>query len=674
MLAIESLVNLSSNPDVRPRVASAFSSSSLKKLVARVGSSEAKEDQFALAMLLANLGSHSTGDGRGCLGSALDWVPFKDLNVFDDLVAAMDAALAQCDWPPGSNAFHSSHRLCCLVRALADSPMMQAAYAAQLANFIQPLKRVVVAGGEAAGVACAALQELADSASNFGALFGDTSLTEAVVELRDYEGTESAASLLRYLEEYEHKVVISGGGVLWRPTELLAKVANEHEHVEWRLPKVKPELDRQHTQKQVKEMIDEVDVSNHSCPELLGILPTMASETAFLEAKALWSNAAFKDAEDAEKRLSTLVAYCEEVGCHAVGHHGVAPEITRRKLRMVASLLNGQDHAEKLPVLLLLAAHGGVCNVQKEVGVDAAYAQLTRTHAEHASRSSFEAYVFRILHEHREQAVESVSVEYCRRVYGHTNTHILVPIRNSIAESVGIRTIPDSHGHVTTTDDMVAELTAAFWQQYSIEAILANISAGLNELPRRIPYDVLITWLEKNAPLGTDSYSFLSASFDVFGHVCRATLEYALCRLGIFCGPTVLVSGPSALKVQIGAQEWHGLDAYMVLAHRWGFATDPDRCHKVLSELYEVVAGEGQASEPNDFKDFRTLLTTAEAELPGGQVCALSAQDWLIAGALVNRELLSPNDFAGFPKVGALLKVAHRHMSHFSTYTQSQNS
>merc|ERR1712151_250356 len=129
-----------------------------------------KEDEFALAMLLGNLGSHSTQDGRGCLGSALDWVPFKDLNIFEDLAAALHASLEQRDWPPGSNAFHSSHRLTCLVSALASAPLMKAAYPAELASLVQPLMHVVLAGGAVAGIACTALQELAKCASNFAVI------------------------------------------------------------------------------------------------------------------------------------------------------------------------------------------------------------------------------------------------------------------------------------------------------------------------------------------------------------------------------------------------------------------------------------------------------------------------------------------------------------------------
>jgi len=651
LLAVEVLVNVSYNSNLRPHVANAFSSRSLKQLVAQVRASERREDQFALAMLLANLGSHPTQDGRGCLGSALDWVPFKDFNIFDDLAAALKASTESVDWPPGSNAFHSTHRLASLVSALALAPLMQTLYASELSGLLPIMLRVVKAEGEAAGPACAALEALAGSPRNFGIIDGE-GLEGHLVHLRDIEGLESAASLLEYLEKYRDTIVIAGGGILWRSTELLARAAHEAGGVEWRLAAGEHEVDRAHVQKSVKELSEEVDVSNHKCWELLGCLSKM-QESKVSIAMSLWADAGFRSVDDAEERLSTLVNYCEEQ-CYAVGHKGTAPVITRDKLRMVAQLLHSQDDDSKLPVLIMLAAHGGVCNVQKEVGVDAAYSQLTRTAAEHAERCSFETCLLRVLRDKREQVMDQLCVECCAQKFQGTrfvNTHFLAPFRNKLAEIVGIREMPDPNGMlIDITEEEMSEYLIRFWQLYSHDEIIAEVDRALNDMPRRIPYHVTISWLEENTPHGMDVYHFLSSSFDLHGRVCRAAISQVLCRLGIFCSPTdILQVGPEALTVQQGAQAWHGLDAYLKLAEVWGISMDSERCHEAMKFYDSDCRG-----------DLLQLIKGAEDNIEAGRPA--SAQDLLIAGAVINKELLPPSQ-GEVPTLATLLREAYRHVA-----------
>lgn len=671
LLAVEVLVNITANPQVRPIVAASFSSNALRNLVDLVKTSGRKEDQFALALLLANLGSHPTEDGRGCLGSALDWVPFKDFNIFDDIAGALDAALRKCDWPPGSYAFHSLHRLASLVSALASVPLMQTLYSAELATLVQPMMRVVKASvldETVAGIACIALKDLARFPNNFGIISGDLALTNLLIELRDEDGLREAGQLIDHLHEYRDKIVISGGGILWRSTELLAHVAKQVSTAEWRMPHCKFEVVRDHVRIHVTDLYDEVGVSTHRCSEILNVLPHLPAN-AVSKAMALWTDARFSDVVDVERRLSTIVDYCEGDHCHAAGHRSKAPDSTVQKLRMVVQLMH-EDESEsksatksKLPILLLLAAHGGVCNVQKEVGIDAAYAQLTRTCAKHAEKTSFKTCVLRLLCEIRERIVEQMAVESCIGQLGFTNTHFLAPFRNLLAESVGIREIPDPNGHPMNNVDIDGH-RFRFWDLYSLDTIVAEVRAALNDVPRRIPYDSFILWMKENAPPGQDAYSFLAGSFDINGNVLPTAVHYALCRLGVLRSATEFSQWGSELMVHRGAQVWHGLNAYTTLAQMWNFPSDSEKCHMIVEKVYEAIRcvdDEDEALE--SFGNFRLVLERFEDDVAPDPSSSSCAQDWLIAGALMNKKLSSPawNRFwKEFPRVATLLKQARR--------------
>jgi hypothetical protein len=549
------------------------------------------------------------------------------------------------------------------MNSLVAAPLMQTAYPMQLTSLVQPLIRVVLTGGDAAETACNALRELAHSPPNFALLVQTPALVDALVELRDYEGHNNAGLLIAYLEEYQEKVVISGGGVLWRPVELLARAACEDESIEFRRPKIEPEVVRSHVHKDVQELAEEIDDSSHRCHELLGILPGISEEDVS-QVLPLWSD--IKSIDDAEARLTTLVDYCERGGCYGVGMMTAAPECTTKKLRMVTQLFTGQNPIQKLSMLLLLAAHGGVCNVQKEVGIDAAYAQMTRTCSELAERSSFEAHVFRLLRQKREQVVEELSIEFCRRIRHSTNTHILVPFRNLLAHDVGIRNIPDPNAAsdlFAHEDGAVADSISRFWHLYSFDAILGEVAAALNEMPRRIPYDSLISWLKIHVPFETDVYSFLSASFDVNGHIRHQTIEYALCYLGILQSPNTFTASPGMLKMQIGPQEWSGLDAYIVLAQRWKFVADAEKCSKVLTNFHIAIAhSNAELLDEHILNHLRCSLAEVEAELCNGPHGKLLAYNWLVAGALVSIDPASQaNSLSeGFPKIKNLLKEAYQ--------------
>mmetsp|Transcript_7824 Transcript_7824/g.8625 ORF Transcript_7824/g.8625 Transcript_7824/m.8625 type:complete len:261 (-) Transcript_7824:1124-1906(-) len=76
----------------------------------------------------------------------------------------------------------------------------------------------------------------------------------------------------------------------------------------------------------------------------------------------------FYNANQLENRISTVIQYCEQ------------DEESRvcKTLRHITHLLKTQpDDFDRANIFILLAAHGGMCNVQKEVGVRTAYNMMT---------------------------------------------------------------------------------------------------------------------------------------------------------------------------------------------------------------------------------------------------------------------------------------------------------
>eukprot|EP00747_Dinoflagellata_sp_TGD_P003087 gnl/TRDRNA2_/TRDRNA2_106833_c0_seq1.p1 gnl/TRDRNA2_/TRDRNA2_106833_c0~~gnl/TRDRNA2_/TRDRNA2_106833_c0_seq1.p1 ORF type:complete len:828 (+),score=144.07 gnl/TRDRNA2_/TRDRNA2_106833_c0_seq1:38-2521(+) len=652
-MVVELLVNLSYNESLRPKVAAAFLSDQLKQLLASVRAAEHDNSgyKFAMSLLLANLGSHPTSDGRGCLGSALDWVPFQDLSLFQDLAAATLAALEQRDWPAGSNAFHSPQRLTSLAAALARS-MPWARKDMQV--LVRPLMTVTMAAEAEKAVTDAAEQallSLVEWPENFAVVDHHEEFQEVLREHaeRDYDddSAPSSSSLLwHYLASYRNKVVIKGGGILWLPAELLARAEQAYD-VEW-CHSMKPllEVDRSHVLQQVPELAEDVEMSATSCTTLLGLLSQVQAHVVHT-AMALWTDARFRDVEDAEVRLSTVVRYCES--------EFISRSTTASKLRVVAQHLPLLSAEGQVSLLVLLAAHGGVCDVQKEVGVDLAYAQITQSHAKLAQRMSFRTHVLRLLQEKRDMIVEQLFMEF----NSYVNTHSLVSFRNSLANEVGIRHIPDKYAYPMQVD----ECQFRFWQLYSSDSIISLLDTALNEHPRRIPYDSFVSWLKDQAT-DTDPYSYLYAAFDVDGRVRRSCIESALCVLGVVRRPTIHSEGPRVedFVVKVGGSEWTGLDAFMELAQRWGVAVDPARCKRMLDELLPAILN----FKALDGRE-RLSLLLAEAEKLRMPLSKPSAEEWILAGVL--RQLSVPESWVPeklgavefeheFPRLSALLKAA----------------
>jgi len=224
----------------------------------------------------------------------------------------------------------------------------------------------------------------------------------------------------------------------------------------------------------------------------------------------------FQTKESMKNHLQTVVDYCEKDPTAGAG--------IKNKLRSIAKILR-EDLDARPSILIMLAQHGGVCNVMKEVAVNMAYSILGNNLKEYLEKQSLKSLVLRQLKLTRELIVEEMFV--ASGVY--MNTHPLIGYRNGLSQYIGLEAIPDLHAGNNPATNQKVQL---FYTTYSTERIVKAISQALNDKNRKIPYNTMVEWLQQNSPK-EDPYEFLTECFDENGHFSKACILYVLHKLAI---------------------------------------------------------------------------------------------------------------------------------------------
>eukprot|EP01083_Nonionella_stella_P040969 111086_1 len=220
-----------------------------------------------------------------------------------------------------------------------------------------------------------------------------------------------------------------------------------------------------------------------------------------------------------ESPLRTVVEYAE---------NGEPVRGTKNKLRFITFQLCSPDcEFDSAGLLVLLAYHGGVCHVQKEVGISMAYSLMTGTIRGEMDRQSMGHQVAQLLHKLKQLLIESMFLSEGRAM----NTHPLLAYQNGLAPYIGLDRVPDQHQQPEAAGP---DRVNKFFQFYSVEALIDVISLAINDTPRKIPYDTIISWLESHCPPGTDKYEFMSRAFDTdSGHLTESAVVAILLSEGV---------------------------------------------------------------------------------------------------------------------------------------------
>lgn len=237
----------------------------------------------------------------------------------------------------------------------------------------------------------------------------------------------------------------------------------------------------------------------------------------------------FYDREQIRSALINLITYAETSDQTSPG--------IKQKLRFVTKTLRENSSFDRFGIIALLASHGNVCNVMKEVGILQAYALITNTAQENNIRSSFMQQLLRCLRLLRESAMEDtyVSSPHLEKDgYSNViNTHNYITYFNVFAPHIGLLPRPDPDVYSNGDHDYLdLEL---FFSKYTPDRIIDFVLVAINEKPRKISYQSAVTWFETNTPNDSvDSYEFLSVVFDMeTGHLKREWAIYMLHKLGI---------------------------------------------------------------------------------------------------------------------------------------------
>lgn len=127
--------------------------------------------------------------------------------------------------------------------------------------------------------------------------------------------------------------------------------------------------------------------------------------------------------------LKTVVDYAER--------DATASKDIKPKLRYVAKVLRN-PLLDPRDVIVMMACHGGLCHVQKEIGVRMAYSSLCGNLKSDMDTQNPKNAVLRLLLEVREACIENLYRAQYLDGAKSLNSHGLIGYRNMIAEQIGL--------------------------------------------------------------------------------------------------------------------------------------------------------------------------------------------------------------------------------------------
>eukprot|EP01125_Pyxidicula_operculata_P021813 TRINITY_DN8662_c0_g1_i1.p1 TRINITY_DN8662_c0_g1~~TRINITY_DN8662_c0_g1_i1.p1 ORF type:complete len:338 (+),score=57.45 TRINITY_DN8662_c0_g1_i1:156-1169(+) len=275
----------------------------------------------------------------------------------------------------------------------------------------------------------------------------------------------------------------------------------------------------------LKEKINDHEDIPTDLPSAQVLLDVFKDTKITTEELDLWSNYSgyklFESTESLEHPIKTIIDYCESTTAST-------SDGLKHKLRLITDKLKNNE-VNRVGILILLAAHGGMCNVQKEVGVRMAYSFVTNSVKQEVEKQSLPTHVKKILKDLKETLTEKTYFD----IYQNSvrNTHYLIPFRNELAPHIGLDVIPDPDP--SFYQKFEENWLQVFLQNYTPESVIRCINNNLNDEPRRIPYEPFVDYLKNTFPNEVDSYEVLLEIFDEKGKVSNGAIIHMLKHIKI---------------------------------------------------------------------------------------------------------------------------------------------
>jgi len=187
----------------------------------------------------------------------------------------------------------------------------------------------------------------------------------------------------------------------------------------------------EHVKESVKDFTDDIKIDdNYNAKKLLDIFDKIEISKDEL---SLWAgyggSRLFSAKSNARSRFQTVINFAED--------NESCSKHVKQKLRVITKLImeKGIDKSkEYVHILLLIASHGSVCNVMKEVAIGNAYGLMTDNLQDFIKKQSLEEQIKKVLRDFR-----VLLIEECFHSFKLTNnTHSIAGFHNVIAEKVGV--------------------------------------------------------------------------------------------------------------------------------------------------------------------------------------------------------------------------------------------
>jgi hypothetical protein len=229
----------------------------------------------------------------------------------------------------------------------------------------------------------------------------------------------------------------------------------------------------------------------------------------------------FGNANDVKYRYNTYLPYLKTA----------SEDVQNIALSIIYELKTYPDKYDLTGIVMALAQNGGICNVQKEVGLRMVYASMTDSILQHVTATSLETSVLILLQNLRETLSERTAEKIIRSKSYEMNTHYLISVRNRLASSIGLTTINDPNAYTVPEMDYLEE----FMKWYTLDEVMNCMRRALNESPRKMDYLIVLEFLEKHKPDDIDGYVFKQEFlFDDQGHFTDSAIRLMLLKMEIF--------------------------------------------------------------------------------------------------------------------------------------------
>eukprot|EP00475_Leptophrys_vorax_P005903 TRINITY_DN1357_c0_g1_i1.p1 TRINITY_DN1357_c0_g1~~TRINITY_DN1357_c0_g1_i1.p1 ORF type:complete len:416 (+),score=105.79 TRINITY_DN1357_c0_g1_i1:62-1309(+) len=256
---------------------------------------------------------------------------------------------------------------------------------------------------------------------------------------------------------------------------------------------------------------------------------TSFSKDAFSLWRGYYEGLLFQCKEDVRSKLSSYAPYLKSSQC---------PQDIMNMMNCIAyEMKHNPDKYDAVGILMALAQNGGVCSVQRGIGIRAVYAAMIDSMMDHMKHNSVETKVLSLLRKCRFVLAEQVAMDMARKLGWYSgnvlNSHLVVPVQNKLAPRIGIDVVPDEHASaVPESED---SLYSAFMEKYTVEHVVRVVLGAVNDSHRLINYHDFVEHLESIKPAEVDKYVYLNDFvFDMdSGKFSEMAVKYLLWEMGV---------------------------------------------------------------------------------------------------------------------------------------------